>query len=162
VRLNEIQAAAQARDFDRAADLADAALATGLEHPMVLNLAALKREAEGRYDEAMAILGRAIAMNPQDIGARNAMGLVQARVERYADALATFDGVVALQPDQKVKHPHAPANRKTVAHISAKHRVYRRGETEHIARCEKNLDEFLGVPRIDEAKINVHCAVHAG
>jgi tetratricopeptide (TPR) repeat protein len=97
-RLMEIQSAAQAQDYDRAADLADDALRSGLEHPMVLNLAALKREAEGRYDEALQILARAIVMNPQDIGARNAMGLVQARVERYADALATFDGVVALQP----------------------------------------------------------------
>jgi len=97
-RLMEIQSAAQAQDYDRAADLADAALQTGLEHPMVLNLAALKYEAEGRYDDALRLLARAIAMNPQDIGARNAMGLVQARVERYADALATFDGVVALQP----------------------------------------------------------------
>ena len=97
-RLNAIQAAANARDFDTAADLADEALQTGLVHPLVLNLAALKYEAEGRYDEALNLLARAIAMNPQDIGARNAMGLVQARVERYADALATFDSVVALQP----------------------------------------------------------------
>ena len=40
-----------------------------------------------------------MALAPQDIGPRNALGLVQARLERYADALATFDAVVALQPD---------------------------------------------------------------
>ncbi|WP_293905679.1 tetratricopeptide repeat-containing sulfotransferase family protein [Phenylobacterium sp.] len=97
-RLAEIQAAVKAEDYDRASDLADEALKSGLEHSLVLNLAALKREDEGRYDEALATLARAIALDPRDIGARNAAGLVLARVERYADALAMFDGVVAIQP----------------------------------------------------------------
>ena len=70
------------------------------------------------------------------------------------------DRVVALQPNQEIKHPHAPADRETVAHISTKHCVYRRGETEHIARREENFDEFLRVPRIDESKIDVHRAFH--
>lgn len=96
--LAAIQSAAQARDFNRAASLADEALKSGLEHPMVLNLAALKREQEGRFDEALQALGRAIELAPQDIGARNAAGLVLARLERYPEALAMFDGVVAIQP----------------------------------------------------------------
>ena len=70
------------------------------------------------------------------------------------------DRVMALQPNQKIKHPHPPANGKTVAHISAKHCVYRWSETEHIARREENFDELLRVPRINEPKINVHRAVH--
>src|SRR5262249_47569766 len=51
-------------------------------------------------------------------------------------------------------------NGKTIAHISAKHCVYRRNKTEHTARCEENFDKLLRVPRIDEPKINVHRAVH--
>jgi hypothetical protein len=39
-------------------------------------------------------------------------------------------------------------------------RTDRRGEPEHIARCEENFDELLGVPRIDEPKVDVHRAVH--
>src|SRR5262245_42337627 len=73
------------------------------------------------------------------------------------------DRVVALQPNQEVKHPHPPANRETVADISAKHCVYRRRKPEYAAcaaRRKKNLDELLRVPRIDEPKINVHRAVH--
>jgi tetratricopeptide (TPR) repeat protein len=97
-RLRDIQAAAQARDFGRAADLAEKALQDGIEHPMVLNLAALKYEQEGRFDEALKVLGRAVELAPQDIGARNAMGLVLTRIERYAEALNVFDGVVAIQP----------------------------------------------------------------
>src|SRR5262249_20726414 len=70
------------------------------------------------------------------------------------------DRVVALEPNQEIKHPHSPANRETVAHISAKDCVYRRNQTQHIARFEENFDELLRVPRIDEPKINVHRAVH--
>lgn len=98
VRLQAIDAAAQARDFGRAAALAEAAFRDGIEHPMVLNLTALKCEQEGRFDDALAVLERAIAIAPADIGARNAKGLVLTRLERYAEALATFDGVVALMP----------------------------------------------------------------
>lgn len=97
-RLQEIQAAAQARDFDRAEALAEQALASGLEHPMVLNLVALKLEDEGRYDDALATLGRAVELSPDDFGSRNAIGLILARLERYPEALAAFDGVVALEP----------------------------------------------------------------
>ena len=98
VRLQAIHAAAEARDFPRAAALAEAALKDGIEHPMVLNLAALKAEQEGRFDDALAVLGRAVQIAPQDLGARNAMGLVLTRLERYPEALAAFDGVVALEP----------------------------------------------------------------
>lgn len=97
-RLQAIHAATQARDFPRAATLAEAALKDGIEHPMVLNLAALKAEQEGRFDDALAVLRRAVEIAPQDLGARNAMGLVLTRLERYPDALAAFEGVIALEP----------------------------------------------------------------
>lgn len=97
-RLQEIQAAAQGRDFNRAAGLAARALADGIEHPMVLNLAALQFENEGRYDDALKALSRAVELAPEDLGSRNAIGLVLARVERYPEALAAFESVVALEP----------------------------------------------------------------
>jgi tetratricopeptide (TPR) repeat protein len=97
-RLTEIQAATQARDFGRAADLAEAALRAGVEHPMVLNLVALKAEQEGRFEDALVVLGRAVEIAPRDLGARNALGLVLTRLERYPQALTAFDGVVELEP----------------------------------------------------------------
>lgn len=96
--LAAIQAAVQAQDYSRAAALAEAALQVGIDHPMVLNLAALKFEEDGRFEDALLVLDRAIALAPDDIGARNARGLVLTRIERYREALETFDGVVALQP----------------------------------------------------------------
>lgn len=125
-RLMEIQAATQARDFARAATLAEAALETGLDHPMVLNLAALKAEQEGRFEDALAVLRRAVEIAPQDLGARNAMGLVLTRLERYADALAAFDGVVGLKPDFAGAHCARGATLEAMGRLKAAEAAYDR------------------------------------
>ncbi|HZZ31080.1 MAG TPA: sulfotransferase [Phenylobacterium sp.] len=96
--LAEIGASVQARDFDRAGRLAERALASGLEHPAVLNLAALKLEGEERFEEAVRLLQRAIAIAPADPGAHNALGLCLRRLERNAEALAQFDEAVRIAP----------------------------------------------------------------
>jgi len=96
--LAEIGAAVQARDFDRAGRLAERALATGLDHPAVLNLAALKLEGEARFEDAVSLLQRAVTLAPADPGARNALGLCLRRLERDAEALAQFDEAVRIAP----------------------------------------------------------------
>ena len=68
--------------------------------------------------------------------------------------------MMALQPNQKIKYPHPPANGETVSDISAQHCVHCGRKPEHIARREENFDEFFGVPSVHEAKINIHRAVH--
>lgn len=128
VRLAEIQAAAQARDFPRAATLAEAALQAGVEHPMVLNLAALKAEQEGRFEDALRVLDRAVAIAPADIGAHNARGLVLARLERYADALATFDTVVAMQPNFAGAHCARGAALESMGRLAEAEAAYRHAE----------------------------------
>ncbi len=96
--LNRILEAARRGDIDAATALAEPALAGGLEHPLLLNLVAGRREAEGRFEDALALLQRAKALNPQDVGISQALGLVLHRLERYADALGHFDAVAAAQP----------------------------------------------------------------
>ena len=93
-----IRAAVEAQDYDRAGQLAEAALAVGLEHPVVLNLAALKAETEERFDDALRLLERAVTLAPADAAARNALGLCLRRLERHAEALAQFDQAVTLAP----------------------------------------------------------------
>lgn len=123
--LQAIQAAAQARDFPRAATLADAALKSGLEHPMVLNLAALKAEQEGRFEDALKVLERAIQIAPADIGARNAAGLILTRMERYREALAVFDGVVQMQPDFAGAHCARGATLESMGRLKEAEAAYR-------------------------------------
>ena len=96
--LNRILDAARGGDIEAATALAQTALAGGLDHPLPLNLVAGRREAEGRFEDALALLERARALSPQDIGVTQALGLVLHRLERYADALAHFDAVTAAQP----------------------------------------------------------------
>jgi Flp pilus assembly protein TadD len=96
--LAEIGAAVQARDFERAGRLAERALASGFEHPAVLNLAALKLEGEERFEDAVRLLQRAVAIAPNDPGAHNALGLCLHRLERDAEALTQFDHAIQIAP----------------------------------------------------------------
>ncbi len=87
-----------------ASELAQAALADGLEHPLLLNLVALKLEQEGRPAEAEQYLQRAIKIAPRDIAVRNALGLCLMRLERPAEALAQFDVLLTLNSSLPFGH----------------------------------------------------------
>ena len=73
--LSEVHAAAQRGAHTEAAVMAAAALADGLEHPLLLNVVALNFEMQGRVAEAEQLLRRAVAIAPSDVGSRNALGL---------------------------------------------------------------------------------------
>src|SRR5206468_12542825 len=73
------------------------------------------------------------------------------------------DRMMTLQPDQKIKDPHAPANGEAVANVSAKHSVHCWRKPKHIARRQKHFDEILSVPNVDKTEIDNHrpidCAI---
>ncbi|MGZ6038719.1 MAG: sulfotransferase [Phenylobacterium sp.] len=94
----EIRAAVDARNYELASQLAERAVAAGVEHPVIFNLAALKCEQEQRFDDAVALLERAVALAPDDAAARNALGLALNRLERYGEALEQFDHAVHAAP----------------------------------------------------------------
>ena len=105
--LRTVQHLAQNRDFVAAAALAERTLAEGFEHPTLLNAAATRLEEEGKYEEALRLLARAVAIAPKDVGARNALGLCLQRLDRPAEALYHIDELLRQQPDL----PFAHANR---------------------------------------------------
>src|SRR5437879_4483082 len=96
--LREVHEAAQQRNHERAATLAQAALDRGLEHPLLFNVIALRLEHEQRVVEAAALLSRAVQLAPRDAGVRNALGLCLLRLERPAEALVQFEALLALDP----------------------------------------------------------------
>lgn len=96
--LREVQALIRANNLPGATAKALAALDAGVEHPMLLNLRALKAEEEGRAADALPDLQRARALAPTDFTVVNALGLCFARLERYGEASAAFDAAIKLEP----------------------------------------------------------------
>jgi len=102
--LRAMEFAARSGAHVEAAALADAALAGGMEHPLAFNLAALGLEQRGRVADAEPLLRRAVAMAPDDIGSRNALGLCLLRLERPEEALAHFDELLPRNSDLPFLH----------------------------------------------------------
>ena len=98
-RLRAIHSALTGGDIARAQAMSAHALADGIAHPMVLDLAAGRLEGLGRLDEACALLGRAAELAPQAPGIRNGYGLILQRLDRMEEAVAEFDAAIAVQPD---------------------------------------------------------------
>lgn len=103
--LRAIAHEARAGRHAQAIDLARTALERGLEHPLVLNLAALGLEQAGRGTEALSLLKRAVRMAPEDTSSRNALGLCLLREQQPQEALEQFDALVKLDPT--LAHVHA-------------------------------------------------------
>jgi len=111
--LGAVHAAAQRGAHTEAAVMAQAALADGLEHPLLLNLAALNLETQGRVSEAEQLLQRAVAMAPGDLGSRNALGLCLLRLDRAEEAAAQFDAILDL--DSSLPFAHASRGNSSFA-----------------------------------------------
>ena len=108
-RLRAVHAALTDGDIATAGKLAEDALHDGIDHPMVLNLVAGRREEQGRLDEALALLQRALEAAPEAIGLMNAIGLVLYRMDRAAEAVEPYDAALAREP----RFAPALANRAT-------------------------------------------------
>ena len=102
--LREVLSLAQNRDFQRAGAIASQALASGFEHPLLLNVVATCLEQEGRFADALRLLERAVELAPQDIGARNALALCLQRLERPTEALRQIDELVKQHPGLGFAH----------------------------------------------------------
>jgi len=98
-RLRAVHAALTAGDIATAGKLAEDALGDGIDHPMVLNLVAGRREEEGRLEEALDLLRRALAAAPEAVGVMNAIGLVLTRLDRFEEAVASYGEALARAPD---------------------------------------------------------------
>jgi tetratricopeptide (TPR) repeat protein len=102
--LRTVLAYAQNRDFQRAGALAEQTLASGFEHPLLLNVLATRMELEGKYEESLRLLERAVAISPGDVGARNALSLCLQRLDRPAEALHHVDELLKKHPDLGFAH----------------------------------------------------------
>ncbi len=102
--LSEVRAYAENRDWSRAGAMAEQALSSGFEHPLLLNVAATCLEQGGRFEEAVRLLERAITIAPDDVGARNALAMGLQRVGRPAEALHHADELLKRHPELGFAH----------------------------------------------------------
>ncbi len=143
-----IQAAVEAKDYDRAGKLAEAALAAGLEHPVVLNLAALKAETEERFDDALHLLERAVQLAPADPAVRNALGLCLRRLERYTEALAQFDEAVALAATFAGAHSGRGATLEALGRLTEANAAFSKA----LALQPENLSALAGMANLNSRR----------
>jgi Flp pilus assembly protein TadD len=125
-QLSAIQQAMARGDVAEAGRLAEAALAAGLKHPMLFNLAAGQLEQQGRYEDALAMLSQGHELAPADPGLNHAMGLTLHRLERYVAAVARFDAVIAAQPAFPAAHAARGAALEALGDIQGAEPAYRR------------------------------------
>jgi tetratricopeptide (TPR) repeat protein len=102
--LRTVLGLAESRDFAGAAALAEKTLADGFEHPMLLNVVATRCEQEGNYEASLNLLRRAVAIAPNDVGARHALGLCLQRLDRPAEALGYIDELLRQHAELPFAH----------------------------------------------------------
>jgi len=102
--LQAVYEAARSGNHAQAGQLAASALARGLEHPLVLNVAALRLEQQGRPHEALRLLQRAVQVAPDDTASRNALGLCLLQLERADEAVEQFEMLLRLNPSLPYAH----------------------------------------------------------
>jgi len=124
--LRAVREAAQGGDHAHAAALARAAIADGLEHPLLFNVLALRLEQQGQLAEAEQLLKRALQIAPADTGAHNALGLLLLQLERPQEALTHFQALLDLNPGLPYVHAGCGDALRALGSISDAETRYRR------------------------------------
>jgi Flp pilus assembly protein TadD len=96
--LEQIDALVRRSDLASAAELSAQALADGVEHPTLLNLAAQKSYREGRLEEAVALLKRARSLSPRDPHVMNSLGVCLRALGRLDEAREAYEAAIRIDP----------------------------------------------------------------
>ncbi|MFL6846960.1 MAG: sulfotransferase [Sphingomicrobium sp.] len=102
--LEHVDAALRTHGLGTAGRLALQALAEGVEHPSLLNLAASARFGEGRFEEAAALLRRARSLAPKDPHVLNSLGVCLKALGETDAALQAYNGALRLDPGMAAAH----------------------------------------------------------
>ena len=102
--LERVDAAMRGSGMAAAAQLSIQALAEGVEHPALLNLAASARYGERRYEEAVELLKRARVLAPKDPHVLNSLGVCLKALGRLDAALQAYDAALKADPRLAAAH----------------------------------------------------------
>ena len=104
--LGDIAQAMRSGNIARASELADVALAKGVNHALPYQARAVRLDMLGRGDEALANFERARALDPRDPMVVNGVALCLGRMGRLAESMAAFDDALRSDPDFATTHFH--------------------------------------------------------
>jgi tetratricopeptide (TPR) repeat protein len=124
--LEQIDSALRIQGLEPASRLALQALAEGIEHPVVLNLAASARFREGRVDEAAVLLKRARALAPKDPNILNSLGLCLKALGQADAALQAYNSALRIEPRMAAAHFNRGAVLESLNEIKGARSAYER------------------------------------
>ena len=124
--LQQLDGALRTQGLQAASRVALQALADGMEHPAVLNLAAQALFGEGRFDQAVELLERARKLAPDDPHVLNSLGVCLAEVGRSDDALRAYKAAIRADPDMAPPHFNLGSLLESLNDVLGAKRAYER------------------------------------
>jgi Tfp pilus assembly protein PilF len=124
--LEQVDAALRTYGLQTAAGLALQAVAEGVEHPSLLNLAASAYHREGRSEEAVQLLKRARALAPKDPDVLNSLGICLRALGRTDEALDAYEAALRVDPDMAAAHCNRGAALRELNDVKAARAAYER------------------------------------
>ncbi len=122
--LASVTAAIGAGDLEGSARLAEKALKSGLEHPVLLCVMAMALQAAGRLEEAVPYLRRAVALQPADVSIANALARCLLGLDRPKEALPVLAAALAREPRQAETHAHRGQALERLGRLAEAERSY--------------------------------------
>ena len=102
--LERVDSTMRSQGVEPAGRVALQALEAGVEDAAVLNLAALARYGEGRYDDASQLLKRARALAPRDPHILNTLGVCLQALGQQEEALDAYKAAIRTEPAMAAAH----------------------------------------------------------
>lgn len=124
--LEQVDSVLRTQGLPAAAQLSLQALAAGVEHPTLLNLAASARYREGRFDDAAQLLKRARALAPNDPNILNSLGICLKALDRNEAALEAYSAALRIDPDMAPAHFNRGAVMESLSDIRRAKTSYER------------------------------------
>lgn len=124
--LEQVDTALRTYGVSKAAPLAIQAVADGVEHPALLNLAASLRHGEGRSEEAVDLLKRARSLAPKDPNILNSLGICLKALGRTDAALDAYGAALKIDPGMAAAHFNRGAVLESLNEVTAARSAYER------------------------------------
>ena len=136
--LEQVDSALRGQGLEAAARLSLQALAEGVEHPAVLNLAATAHYGQGRFEDAARLLERAQALAPKDPHVLNSLGVCLQALGRTDAALQAYDDALRVDPRMAPAHFNRGSLRQDLHDIKGARAAYQQA-----AELDPNYVEAL-------------------